>query len=286
VAALNARVALATLVATALCGCVALQPVRESAGESPQTAEDALVRIAACWSGTPLAEDLSAALAAAHPGLAVDVARGDSPAPDDLLADGQADLAIVALPAEGALLPDPPDAWAEYHPTLLAIDALGVFVHVGSPLRDLSTAQLARLYGGYVLDWSALAAGSGQPAWVSVQAGSASRALFEERILGGEAPSSATLLVPSDRAAVAYVAEHPLALAFGSVAALEEGVALVALDGVLPTARNVARGDYPHTWALYALLAPQAPAQAEQWLAYAQSDAGREVISQRYALPR
>jgi len=285
VAALRARPALAALLVVVLCGCVALEPWREPTENAPRAA-DVLLRIAACGPGTPLAEVLSAALTAAQPGLAIDITRGDSPAPVDLLRDGQADLAIVALPAEGATPPDLPAAWADYHPALLGVDALGVFVHAGSALRAVSTEQLRHLYGGYVLDWSALEAGAGQPEWVVTQPGSASRALFEERILGGEAPSPATLLVPSDRAAVDHVAEHPLALAVASVAALDEGVALVALDGVLPTARNVARGDYPHTWALYALVSPQAPEGAAQWLAYARSNAGREIIGQRYALPR
>ncbi|NLG28920.1 MAG: hypothetical protein GX557_13485 [Chloroflexi bacterium] len=283
----TAALLLAVVLAIAAGGCRALlEPFDEGTpGAAEASGAASLLRVSVCWPAVPLAEQISTALSADTPNLAVQLTRGDEPSPAHLLDESQADLAIVALPAEGAQPPTVPDAWESYRPVLLAIDALGVLVHTSSPLRSVSTEQLARLYGGYVLDWSALEAGSGAPEWVSTPAGAASRDLFVARVLGGEPPSSATVLVPNDRAVSEYVAAHPRALGFASMATLGEGVRVLALDGVTPTAANVARGDYAHTWALYALVSPSAPAAATAWIALATSSAGQELIAERYTLP-
>jgi len=278
---------LAVVLASAASGCRALrEPIgEETSGATEAVGEASLLRVAVCWPAAPLAEQISTELSVDTPNLVVQLTRGDDPSPVQLLAENQADLALVALPAEGIQPSTVPHAWQTYQPVLLAIDALGVLVHERSPLRTISIEQLAQLYGGSVLDWSALAAGSGAPEWVSTPAGAASRELFVARVLSGEPPSSATVLVPNDRAVSEFVAAHPKALGFASVATLGEGVRLLALDGVTPSAANVARGDYAHTWALYALVSPSAPAAATAWIALATSSAGQELIAERYTLP-
>ena len=276
------------LLALILAGCrAALVPLSgENQDDTSATSEVVLLRIATCSSGLPLVQDLTTALAASNSSLSVDITAGDSPSPVELVASGQADIALIALPADALTLPTLPAAYAAYQPTLLAIDALGVMVRKNAALRALSKEELVKLFSGYVLDWEELGAGSGQPELVGVQAETATRELFMSRLLGKESLSSATVLLPNDRAVVEYLAEHPLAVGFASVANRDERVQLISLDGVIPTPKGVARGTYPYTWALYALVSPQAPAPAGEWLAFARSATGQDLIAQRYTLPQ
>ena len=160
------RLVFALIYTLVLCACqqmfVPLDKQEASLSQESDNPKTALVRLATCWAGLPLAKDLAAAYLAKNPHVSIDIVPSNSVAARDLVVAGQADLAIIA---EAAMAHDTDTSTADsaLQSRPLALDAIALVVHKGSSLGELSMADLATLYGGYRLDWEELGAGHGQP---------------------------------------------------------------------------------------------------------------------------
>lgn len=242
--------------------------------------EPALVRVAACWAALPLVSDLVSGYSRHSPRTSFDVVSVRADVARDLVARGQADVAVIGV-----------DPVAGYEAgglvaRALALDAVVVVAHPSLGLGELTAGQLAALYAGEHLRWDELG-GTGEAVEVLVHApGSTERAVFERVLMGDRVVSSFAIVVPHDRAVIEYVAEHPGAIGYVSNAYVDERVRVVAVDGHRPTAAEVRSGRYPLSYPLIFLTSPNGAREAERWVAYALGNRGRQVVERRYVAPR
>jgi phosphate transport system substrate-binding protein len=244
------------------------------------TDEPALVRVAACWASLPLVSELVAEYGRLSPRTSFDVVPVGSAVAQDLLATGQADVAVVGVdPAT------PADEGGGPGAEVLALDAVAVVVHPSVGIHTLSAGQLAALYAGEYLRWDELG-GADEAVEVLVHTPeSLGRAVFERVIMGDTAVSSFAIIVPHDRAVIEYVAEHPGAIGYVSNAYVDDRVRVVAIDEHRPTAAEIRSGRYPLGYPLVFLTTPDAPREAQRWINHARGNRGRHVIERRYSLP-
>ncbi len=283
-----ALLALAAFLALALAGCETLfTPVREPAPEE-RPEDDAwtpqVVRLAVSWAALPLAEDLRAAYTGYRAGVSIEITPMSSAQAHSLAAAGQVDLAIVSAPDLTTAR-----AWRPGLPwRRLALDGLALIVHRDRPLNQIGEGALAELYAGYVADWSALGAGAGTPVLAIQSAEATARQVFDAAIMGEHELSTAALVLPHDEAVLAYVAEHPLAIGYLSAAysGRDGRVKAVSLDGLLPSRAQIEVGGYPLAYELLIAVAPEAPEEAARLEEFALGRLGRELIAERYGLPR
>jgi ABC-type phosphate transport system substrate-binding protein len=264
------------LLAAVCVGCQALAPLPDPNTDSQASPATQIlaVPVVACWAGLPLLEDLIAAQNAPVDQVAYQLVGTHSQQAERMVADGRAELAIVAVPLD-----------ATGPGVRLALDGLAVIVPGGSAVTALERDELAALFEGYRLDWSELGEGSGRPELVVREGSAVERQLFEQRLLDGRSVTSAARLLPSDQAIVDYVAGHPNAVGLASAAWVDERVRAVAIGELLPTAQTIGSGAYPLVVALHLVVGPQASAPAKALAALAQGRTGRAIIARRYALP-
>ena len=269
---LAAQLALAT-------GCARLlTPLERSDDPITQNlASPALIRIATCWAGLPLAEDLAQAYAPEGLETSFDIVPTSSTGSVDLLLTGLADLAIVG---EQAATTAPGTAI-----TPLALDAICVVVNANSPLHELGQADLVALFGGYHLDWSTLGGPPGQPELVSREGGADARRMFENRIMGEQAVSTAALIVSNDPAIIDYVASYRLAVGYASRASLDPRVTAISIDGAAPTDQALRDEAYPMIYPLVLLTLPGMPDVASRFASFCTSASAQRIIEERYVLP-
>jgi phosphate transport system substrate-binding protein len=243
--------------------------------------EAALVRVAACWSALPLVSELTSEYGRQNPRTAFDVVSVQADVARDLVATGQADVAVVDA--------DPAAATGDSAGLVarsLAVDAVAVVAHPSLGMGELSAGQVAALYAGEYLRWDELG-GPAEAVEVLVQApGAIERAVFERALMGNKVVSSFAVVVPHDRAVIEYVAEHPGAIGYVSNAYVDERVCVVAVDGHRPTATELRSGRYPLGYPLMLLTTPDGAREAERWAAYSLGNRGRQVVERRYAVPR
>jgi phosphate transport system substrate-binding protein len=280
----GAKALICALVVVGMSGCTrVLAPMDAGSAhlvQQPAASSAALIRVATCWEGLPLAQALAEAYAADNPDVSFDLVPSSTAVAQDLVRAGQADVAVLCHSLgpgnEASALPQ----------STLALDALVVVVHRDAPIQEIALSDLAALYAGYRLDWAQLGSLEGQPILVTREGGSVARLLFEEVVMGQEPISTAAIVMPHDRAVLEYVSAHPLAVGHLARSHLDEGVHVLSLEGALPTEEAIREGSYPLRLALTTERARGASGHANRFLSFAMGARGREIVSQRYILPR
>ena len=165
----------------------------------------------------------------------------------EALAAGQLDVAGVGRPLDAA------ERIAGLVGTVVAHDALAIYVHRTNPVKDLSRAQLQEVFSGKVTSWKQLG-GRNAPIVPLVEPVASRRATVQlvlERVMDGLpfAPGAQELELLADQLAAVARTEGAICVAsVGYLATVEpdtrDGVRAISLDGKPPTDANIRSGEY------------------------------------------
>jgi phosphate transport system substrate-binding protein len=240
-------------------------------GSAPVT-----LRIAGSTSMRPVLEELSAAYHAAHPEVQFQIRGGGSVLGLQELQAGKADIAAVSWKADNE--PIPPGVQA----APIARDGLVILVHPSNRVRGLTLLQLRGLYRGETPDWAALGGPSGEPVVISRENGSGDRQAFESLVMGGERVTLNALVMPTAQAMVDYVARHPAAVGYGSMAQLRDDTRALPIEEVAPTPQQIQAGAYHLSRLIYLYVnKPPSPAVGD-FLDFVLSPAGQSVVGRQH----
>jgi hypothetical protein len=227
-------------------------------------------------------QNLAAAYRPAHTLIAWQIDTLDWDALSGWLSKGRAPFAMTSyLPTDSML-------WA----TPVGVDALALIVNSANPIATLSPAQLRALFTGRILSWRELG-GLDMPVLpVSRSAGSTEGALFRALVLGDQPVSGAARLALSAAQLIQAVNTTPGAIGYVSMAALNvnaagvdmtQGIRVVPLDNIMPTARTVGTGAYSLR-STVVFCGPQTPGDDayRAFFAWVQSPAGQAIVAQHY----
>jgi phosphate transport system substrate-binding protein len=227
-------VPLALALALAACGGVAAPPADPLAGEYVAAVSESAV---------PIAERLTSAFAAKHPGMKWTVKDVGSGATLALLRGGEADVGFLSreLTVEDRT----------------QVDALGLgytaqvlIVHPSNPVTGLGQEQLRGIFSGAISDWSEVGGAPGAILVILRSETSPTRIALDPLLrLPGAAYRPDAISTPDADAMLTAVSASPRAI--GMVSALHLlGLAnpprAIAVAGIVPTKANVASGAYPY----------------------------------------
>jgi phosphate transport system substrate-binding protein len=99
---------------------------------------------------------------------------------------------------------------------IIAVDSLVVITHPNNPIEELSLDQLRAIYSGEITNWSDLGGADAQINIISLQDGSDTRSMFEDRIFGNEEATlvSSAVIAEDNSKLTAMVKDDPNALGF------------------------------------------------------------------------
>ncbi len=126
---------------------------------------------------------------------------------------------------------------------IVAKDGVAIIINPENPVTDLSTEQVAKIYTGEITNWSEVGGEDAPIAVLGRDAASGTRGAFEE-ILGIEDKCVYLNEYASTGDVVGNVASNPNAIGYASLSAVDESVAAVSVDGVIPTEETVADGSF------------------------------------------
>ena len=263
---------LVILLVMQLCAC--------SAAPTATPAPERL-RIAGSTSMTAVLRDLAAEFQAKNPNVLVEVQGGGSSVGWDELRAERVEIAALSGWDEGQPVPE------GYRLTPVGRDAVAVIVHAQNPISNVTTLQLRALFAGEILDWSALGGSAGEPAIVSREDGSGTRAAFEARIMGGQRVTLNALVMPTTEAMVDYVATHRSAVGYVVSSAIPDGrVKIVPVEGLLPSAEAVRTGAYYLSRVLHLAVREPPPTGVQAFLDFVQGPVGQSIIETHHAPTR
>jgi phosphate transport system substrate-binding protein len=241
-----------------------------------------VLRLAGSTSMQPLLRDLASAYSARYQYVSFDFAAMDSTAGLEALHRGNADLALVSRELQPDEESDALTGKSLLAYTVIAEDAIAIIVNEKSPLRALSLYELRKVFAGQTSTWEELG-GSGAISVVSREDGSATRMVFEERVMQGHAVTPTAMVMPGSQAVRDYVATHEGAIGYVSIGYLGAGVAALAIEGVQPKRETIEDASYPLTRPFLLVTLPNPSSAVTAFVQFAQSVAAQAIVQRTYA---
>lgn len=218
------------------------------------------------------------------PEVVVEVQGVGSSAGVKAVADGTADIGMVSRELKENEQND------DLVITTMAYDGIAIVVNPANGVTDLTAAQVKDIFEGTVTNWSQVG-GKDQPVIVvSREDGSGTRSAFEELLklekeLEGKKVSSMSqgaLIAEGNGTMKATVSSKEGAIGFVSLGFIDDTVKAVSIDGVQPTVESVKDGSYSISRPLLLVTHKDAKSQVTTFVDFILSDAGQEIVSEKY----
>lgn len=216
---------------------------------------------------------------AVEPGVTVNFSGTGSGAGIEAVLTGAADIGLSSRPlkdaesAQGALA------------HVVALDGVAVVVNPANPVSGLTLDQLAGVFTGRIVNWSALGGPDAPIAVYGREAGSGTRGAFEE-LLGVTDRCAYTNEYGSSGDVVGNVASNPNAIGYTSLASVGDAVSALTVDGEACTEETVRSGTYPIQRPFLMVTREGVPlsAAAQAFLDYARGGAAAAYIARAGAV--
>lgn len=206
------------------------------------------------------------------------VSKGSTSQALDAVASGRADLALIDRELDPAEKISPADGRPILRAWTIGLDGVAIVVHPSNPAQTLTRAQLREIFSGRERRWARVGGPELTIQVVSREVGTPLRAAFEQAVLQGDPVARTAVVMPGDRAVAEYVASHPEAIGYLSMAFLGDGIKALGVDGVLPGPETLARRAYPFSLPLVLVTRSAIATRTRLFVDFVLDPQGQEVV--------
>ena len=125
----------------------------------------------------------------------------------------------------------------------VAIDGIAMIVNNDNPVTDLSIDQIARIYTGEITNWKDVGGDDAEIVVIGREAGSGTRDGFET-ITDTKDNCKLAQELTSTGAVIQAVGANPNAIGYASLAAVDDTIKTLTVEGVAPSEETVLDGTY------------------------------------------
>lgn len=170
--------------------------------------------------------------------------------------------------------------------TELALDGIAVIVNSENEVSDLSLEDIKAIYTGEITNWSELGGADGEIVLIGREAGSGTRDGFES-ITETEEQCAYRQELTSTGDVITTVSNNPNAIGYASLAAVDDTVKAVSVDGVAPSEDTISDGTYKiqRPFMLVTKTDGELSEAAQKFFDYATSAEAADIISEAGAVP-
>jgi phosphate transport system substrate-binding protein len=168
-------------------------------------------------------------------------------------------------------------------------DGLVIITHPDNPVTGLTIAQLRAIYQGQLTNWKAVGGQDTEMVVFSREAGSGTRAEFENLVIGTRYTTQAARVAPSSKAMLTSIQQTPASIGYVSISYLNSSVQPLAIDGIQPTLENVINNTYPLRTTLFVVGLQEPETHYRALIGWIQSPQGQTIVARHHApllLPR
>ncbi|OUO60789.1 phosphate ABC transporter substrate-binding protein [Olsenella sp. An270] len=221
----------------------------DTTAEGDEGAADAALAGSISCSGAtsfqPLVEKAADAFMEANGDVSIAISAGGSGQGLSQVAEGSVQIGRSDVFAEEKLEADQLENLVDNQ---VCIVGMGPIVNANVDVDDITTDQLKGIFLGQITDWSEVGGTAGAIQVIQREAGSGTRATFENAVLAGEtAPDSFRPVaeVDSSGTVVEQVAATEGSISYVAFNYMEnDGIKALSVDGIDPTQENVENGDF------------------------------------------
>ncbi|MBC8264521.1 MAG: phosphate ABC transporter substrate-binding protein [Anaerolineales bacterium] len=249
------------------------------AGRAVEPPEPVHLKVAGSTSMQPLVEELAQAYAERHKHVTIAVEGRGSLLGIEMVRQGQVDIGMASWKeSEDTSAVSTSKLWS----TPIALDGIAIVVHPENRVEGLTMLQLKDVFFGRIWDWKDVRGQAGEILVVSREDGSGTRAVFEDLVMQGKRVTPTAVVMPSSRAVVEYVAEHPEAIGYVSMGYVSEEVKVLEIEEAAPTPKSVRQGEY-HLFSPLFLITRQEPTdEIKGFVDFVLSPTGQSIVGRKY----
>jgi phosphate transport system substrate-binding protein len=220
-----------------------------------------------------------------NPSAAIQVTGGGSGVGITALINGTTDICNSSRPMKQAEI----EKLKERYNTLgvqipCAKDGITIFLNEANKVAELSVKQLSDIYQGKIKNWKELGGNDAEIRLYGRENSSGTYTYFLDEVVKGDYAASVQTL-PGTAAVVNAVKKDVNGIGYGG-AAYAAGVkhAKVKKDagspGILPTAENIKKGDYPITRFLYMYLRNRPTGETKKYIDWILGQEGQMIVTE------
>ncbi len=170
--------------------------------------------------------------------------------------------------------------------TVIAIDGIAMIVNNANPVADLSIDQISKIYTGEIINWKDVGGNDAEIVVIGREAGSGTRDGFET-ITNTKDQCKLAQELTSTGAVIQAVGANENAIGYASLAAVDDSIKTLTVEGVAPSEETVLDGTYKIQRNFNMITNDSATLSdaAKAFLEFAQSDEAASLIEGAGAVP-
>ncbi|MCD4688521.1 MAG: phosphate ABC transporter substrate-binding protein [Desulfuromonadaceae bacterium] len=247
---------------------------------APFKSEKGLLKISGGTAHIPVMKEAAQQIMMANPEIQISIAGGGSGVGIKQVGEGLVDIGNSGRKAT--------DEEIGRHQLKLyqwAIDGVAPVVNPQNKVKELSQSQLMDIFSGKLNNWKQLGGADRNINIYTRDEASGTRAVFWKKGLKKGPISSGAHVVVSNGAMKSAIAQDPYGIGYVSVGHIDEMVAPVALDGVVPTIQTVQDGTYKVARGLYSNTKGEPTGLTKKFIDFLYTDEGKKIIEKRGFIP-
>jgi phosphate transport system substrate-binding protein len=228
----------------------------------------------------PVMKDAAQKIMSANPDIQITIAGGGSGVGIKQVGEGLVDIGNSGRkPTDNEI--------SRYNLKLFqwAVDGVAPVVNPANKVKKLTKSQLVDLFSGKIDNWKMLGGVDRKVNLYTRDEASGTREVFWEKGLDKAAISPAAHVVVSNGAMKSAVAQDPYGIGYVSVGHIDQTVAPIALDGVVPTIETVRNGTYKISRGLFSNTRGEPVGLTKKFIDFLFSAAGLKIIEKHGFIP-
>lgn len=167
--------------------------------------------------------------------------------------------------------------------TLVAKDALSVYIHPENPVQNLTLNQVRDIFNGSITNWSTLG-GFDEPIMVLIRySDSGTYLYFKEHVLKGESFTTSAIKINQTTEIMRIISENRNAIGLGGLA-VGKNVVHCSINNVLPTIESVKNDTYPIIRYLYLYTIDKPQGSVKEFIDWILKD-GQKIVEDEGYIP-
>jgi phosphate transport system substrate-binding protein len=213
-----------------------------------------------------------------HPEVSIYVQGGGTASGFDALIRGKADICSASRPIkseEASLLAQNFRSVGIY--SVIAKDALSIYVNTQNPVKNFSLKQLKQLFSGEITNWQEIGGINDSVHIILRPPNSGTYLYFREHILEDRSYISGSQTEPTNQAVVNAVKENVSAIGYGGFTAGPDEMR-ASVNGIHPSIDNVRYDLYPISRYLYLYTIKKPGGETKKFIDWVVSKEGQTLV--------
>lgn len=249
-------------------------------------AQDKLVIKGSDTLGAKMIPKIAEAYENKNPGSKFEIAAEGSSTGIAAIIDGTAHIGMSSRELKGKEKATAGGNGVRLVKTVVANDAVAVIVNESNPLSKLSLKDVERIFTGDITSWSAVGGKSGGISAYTRNTSSGTYAFFQKFALAGRDYGSATQKMAGNEQIATEVSKNPNGIGYVGLAYVgAAGIKVIAVDGILPSAKSANDGSYTLARGLNCFTNGSPTGAAKKFLDFALTAPGQKIVESTGFVP-